>query len=77
MSQLTYGICILITVQDEIRSCYTDVGKRPLQLKQNGGNEYSVNRGGPGNRNEQPIVVVIASGVYTTCVYQLVSCSVN
>lgn len=59
---------MLICLQDETRTCYEDVGTRPLEKKQDGGTQYTVNS----NTLEQAmlkgqdVTVVIIYGTYAS-----------
>lgn len=60
--------CILIYLQSETRSCYQAAETRPLELKQNGGQRYSVSRSTLAlafTRGRDVKVVVTFDGTYT------------
>lgn len=56
-----------IYLQDETKSCYQDAKLRPLQVKQNGGTEFTVSQNDikKAISMQQNITVVIYSGAYT------------
>ena len=58
---------MLIHLQAETRSCYSEAEQRPLTGKRNGGTVYTVNRSilAWAKAASQNVVVVITSGVYT------------
>lgn len=59
---------MLICLQSETRSCYQAAGKRPLELKQHGGQTYTLSRSilALALTNDQDVKVVVTfDGTYT------------